>query len=63
MPFVVFKNSEGSGFVVPDGHGGTKLKYLRRKALDEAFETLDRVSEDREIVVEHVNVDRVVQVS
>jgi hypothetical protein len=61
MPFVIFRNSKGSGFVVPDGHGGTKLAYLHLKATDELFETTDFLDEDGEVLIEGVAVDRVVK--
>ncbi|HEV2975597.1 MAG TPA: hypothetical protein VGX69_11510 [Solirubrobacteraceae bacterium] len=60
MPFVIFKNSKGAGFVVPDGHGGTKLAYLHLKATDELFETTDFLDENGEVLVEGVPVHRIV---
>jgi hypothetical protein len=61
MPFVAFKNSVGRGLILPDGHGGTKLAYLRRKSSDDVFKALNLLDDKPEVVVEHVDVDRVVE--
>lgn len=59
--FVAFKDSIGSGLVVPDRHGGTKLSYLRRYATGEALKALDGIEDEPEPVIERVDIEGLIE--
>jgi hypothetical protein len=52
MGFVSFEDSVGSGLVLPDGLGGTKLCYLRRKGVKTGIDSVDRICDDSDVLVE-----------
>lgn len=61
MPFVVFRNSKGRGFVVPDGLGGTKLVYLMPKTGDVSLDPPNSFEYQGEVFVEDFDADGVLQ--
>jgi hypothetical protein len=58
MPFIVFENSVGRGWVVPDAYGGTQLSYIVR--YDEQIVPQDRqaIIESGKVFVEPDRIDR-----
>lgn len=58
MPFVVFENSAGRGFVVPDGYGGTKLSYIIRYGEDVLPQDRKPLVQEGQVFVEPDGIDR-----